>query len=124
MNGANSVGYYHGDGDFCNIMVQRHKDNGEEGLECEYCPLSKAEAELIADWAEKVLDSKAFRFTTMSIRGWDIFLPKRQVNVRPLMSPLQRLIVAIDRHSPVKDDPEVVNAIHAVQDALAWERLK
>lgn len=116
MNSANSVCYYHGDGNFCNIMVQRYID--DEKLETEYYPLTKAEAKLIAEWAQQVFDNKQFRFTTMDIRGWTIFLPKRIVEIRPLMSPLQRLVEAISRHPAAEDDPEVIDAINAVEDAL------
>lgn len=123
MNSANAVCYYHGDGDFCNIMVQRYKDNCDvgdlEGLETEYCPLTKVEAKLIVGWAEQVFDSKQFRFTSMGTRGWTIYLPKRVIEVKPLEhSPLTRLIEAINRHEPMADDPAVIDAINAVEDAL------
>ena len=97
-------------------MVQRYID--DEKLETEYYPLTKAEAKLIAEWAQQVFDNKQFRFTTMDIRGWTIFLPKRIVEIRPLMSPLQRLVEAISRHPAAEDDPEVIDAINAVEDAL------
>ena len=120
MNSANSVAYYHGNGDFCNIMVQRYKDNGNKNLECEYCPLTKAEAGLVTGWAEQVLDSKQFRFTTMELRGWTIFLPKQVVNAKPLdkRSILDKLVEAISRHPSAEADADVADAINAIDDEL------
>ena len=118
MNSPSSIYYYHGSGDYCNIMVQRHKDNGEEGLECEECHLTEAEAQLVTDWARKVLNSKTFRFVGMAVRSWTIFLPERKRNVRPLMLPLQRLIEAIGRHPTAEADADVADAINAIDDAL------
>ena len=118
MNSPTSSEYYHGDGDFCNIMVQRYDDDGN--LETEYCPLAQAEAKLIVSWAQEIFDSKQFRFTIMETRGWTIFLPKRVVNVRLLEhSALAWLITAIGRHEPMANDPAVIDAINAVEDVLA-----
>lgn len=118
MNSPSSIYYYHGNGDYYTLMVQRHKENGEEGLECGSCSLTEAEAQLMCKWADKVLDSKAFRFTSMSVRGWTIFLPKRKREIRPLISPMQHLIQAISRHDVMANDPAVIDAINAVEDAL------
>ena len=119
MNSPSSIYYYHGDGDYCNMMVQRHKDNGEKGLESEEYDLTAAEAQLVNEWAKTVLDSGAFRFVSMSVRSWTIFLPERQRKITPLdMSPLTRLIQAIGRHEPMANDPDVIDAINAIEDAL------
>lgn len=121
MNSPSSIYYYHGDGDYCNIMIQRHKENGKKGLECESCSLTEAEALLVCKWADSVFKSKAFRFTSMRVRGWTIFLPERKRNVRPLMSPLQYLVAAISRHEPMANDPAVIDAINAIEKELAGE---
>lgn len=119
MNSPSSIYYYHGNGNYCSLMVQRHKDNGEEGLECECCDLTEAEAQLMTDWAQKLLDSKAFRFVSMAVRGWTIFLPERKRDITPLdTSPLTRLIQAIGRYEPMANDPDVIDAINAVEDVL------
>ena len=119
MNSPSSIYYYHGNGDYCNMMVQRHKDNGEKGLECESCELTEVEAQLVSAWAKKVLNSKEFRFITMNVRGWTIFLPERKRDITPLdTSPLTRLIQAVGRHEPMANDPAVIDAINAIEDAL------
>lgn len=119
MNSPSAVSYYHGDSDFRNIMVQRHSENGDggvAGIVTEYYPLTEAEAKLILKWASQVLDSKQFWFTCMEMRGWTIFFHPRQVDVTPLV--LTRLIQAVARHEPMANDPAVIDAINAIEDAL------
>jgi len=116
MNSPSSIYYYHGNDDYYTLMVQRHKESGEEGLECEDYRLTEAEAQLVNGWVGEILISKAFRFISMKPYGWTIFLPERKRNVRPLMSPLQRLIEAIGRHPAAESDPEVIDAINAVEN--------
>lgn len=81
MKSACAVNYYHGDGDFCNIIVHRGGDYGPNS-QCELCSLTKQETWLVTKWAEKVLDDKTHRFTTIAPWGWTIFLPEREVNER------------------------------------------
>lgn len=122
MNSATSVCYYHGDGNFRNIMVQRHSENGDEavaGIVTEYYALTEPEAKLVLKWASQVLDSKKFWFTSMEMRGWSIFFHPRQVNVTPVA--LTRLIQAIGRHPAAEDDPDVIDAINAIEKELAGE---
>jgi len=118
VNSPSSIYYYHGNDDYYTLMVQRHKENGEEGLECEDCKLTEAEAQLVNDWVGNALTRKAFRFISMKPYGWTIFLPEQKRDITPLMSPLQRLIEAIGRHEPMANDPAIIDAINAVEDAL------
>ena len=121
MKSASAVNFYHGNDGYYTIMVHRPDDNGleyGEKSQCEFCHLTKEEAWLVAKWAERVLDNKTHCFTNISPSGWVIFLPKCEVNVRPLMSPLQHLIEAIGRHPVAEADADVADAINAIDDAL------
>jgi len=117
MKSACAVNYSH-NGDFFNVMVHRGGDYGPDS-QCELCPLTKEEAWLVALWAEEVLDDKTHRFTTIAPWGWTIFLPEREVNERPLEKPvIEHLVEAISRHPSAESDPDVIDAINAVEDAL------
>jgi len=121
MKSACAINYSH-NGDFFNIMVHRGGDYGPDS-QCELCSLTKQEAWLVAKWADEVFNNKTYRFTGSSPWGWTIFLPEREVNERPLekFGPIERLVEAIGRHPTAESDPDVIDAINAVEDALKQE---
>ena len=120
MKSACAVNYSHND-DFCNIIVHRGGDYSPNS-QCELCSLTKQEAWLVALWADEVFNNKTYRFLGISPWGWTIFLPEREVNERPLeKSVIERLVEAISRHSAAESDPDVIDAINAVEDALKQE---
>jgi len=117
MKSACAINYSH-NGDFYNILV--HRGGYDRDSQCEDCSLTKEEAWLVAHWADKVLNDKTYRFTGISPWGWTIFLPEREVNERPLekSGPIEHLVEAISRHPSAESDPDVIDAINAVEDAL------
>ena len=78
MHSATAVNYYRGSKSYHTLMV--HRGPPEDTLaQTESIKLTPAEAWLVVNWAEKVLDSKDFRFVSMNPSGWTIFLPHREV---------------------------------------------
>ena len=78
MHSATAVNYYRGRKEYHTLMV--HRGPSEDSLaQTESIRITEEEAWLVSHWAEKVLDSKDFRFVSIVPWGWTIFLPHREV---------------------------------------------